>query len=88
MKRIVIAVKHGGSLVGAKDQQIPLQKGRNEVEQEDLDAAMARKGIARLFGKILHLEDVPAEVQPPVASIAGPKAKSHAHDPVKHEAKK
>lgn len=87
MKRIVISNRHGGSLVGREGKQIPLQKGRTEVEQEDLDVALSKRSFAALFeapARIgLRLEPVAAAVQPPVASIAGPKPKAE-----KHEAKK
>lgn len=85
MVRVIISDGHGGSLPGrprsdGKRSSIPLKKGRNEIDQLDLDVALAVPQVAALFGSILHLEPVPAVEQPPaplVAPTSKGKAESH-----------
>jgi hypothetical protein len=75
MKRIVISDRFGGSLPGRPDKNgkqtsVALQKGRNEIEQEDLDAALAHPTARLAFGKTLHVEPLPAAVQPAAPPVA------------------
>lgn len=81
MIRIVNSDLHGGSLPGrtlanGKRSSVPLQKGRNEVDQEDLDVALSIPSVKALFGTVLHLEPVAAPVQPPIPAPAPPKGKA------------
>jgi hypothetical protein len=80
MKRTVHMKRPGGSIPGrplpsGKPSIIALKVGRNEIDQIDLDCAMANGSVARLFahGKLV-LEPVPAVQQPPVPPVA-PKAR-------------
>lgn len=86
MKRIVHAKTPGGSIPGrplpnGKPAILKLKVGRNEIDQVDLDVALATKHVKDLIrtGRLV-LEPVPAVEQPPVPATV-PKAAKKAEPP-------